>query len=273
MKISAICFSLFVCIGIAHTAYGYDPKVTVTNQMPPALKDIGIDERLGANLDLSLPFVDDTGQAVRLGQYFKSRRPVLLSVVYYNCPTLCNLHLNGVTDALRDIPWTAGQEFEIVTLSMDHTETADLAGPKKAAYVKSYGRENSINGWHFLTGTEENIKKLTDQIGFKFRWNEETQQYAHASAAVIVTPGGKISRYVHGIQPATKTLRLALIEASGGQVGTIVDQLLALCFHFDPKKSKYTLAAWKIMQAGAVLTLLVVGVLMIPAWIRERRVR
>ncbi|MGE0763594.1 MAG: SCO family protein [Bdellovibrionales bacterium] len=270
MKASTWFYSLVLMLALgAAKASAYDPKVTQTNQTPRELQGIGIKEKLGDSLDLSLPFVDDTGRAVTLGQYFKSNRPVLLTIVYYNCPSLCNFHLNGVTEALKSVKWQPGQEFELVTVSMDPTETHEVAGPKKAAYVKEYGREQSINGWHFLTGKEENIKKLAAQIGFGYRWDDATKQYAHASAAVVVTPGGVISRYVHGISPEAKTLRLALLEASGGKVGSLIDQIVMFCFHFDPKKSKYTLAAWNIMQVGAVLTLLIAAVLLIPFWIRE----
>lgn len=271
MKLSSgLSLLLFAGVGFAAPAWGYDPKATtVMNETPKELQGVGIEEKLGQTLDLGLKFTDDTGQPATLGQYFKSHRPVLLSVVYYNCPSLCNYHLNGVTEALKNVPWQPGQEFELVTISMDPTETHEVAGPKKAAYVKEYGRPQTINGWHFLTGDEENIKKLTQQVGFSYRWDEASSQYAHASAAIIVTPGGVVSRYVHGINPDSQTLRLALMEASGGKVGSIIDQIISLCFHFDPKKSKYTLAAWRIMQVGAVLTLLIVAVLMIPTWIRE----
>ena len=264
-------FGVFALIFSGSVANAYDSKVAVANHTPKALDGIGITEKLGESVDLALPFVDDTGKEVTLGQYFTGHKPVLLSIVYYNCPSLCNFHLNGVTEALKNIPWTPGQEFEQVAISMDPQETAEVAGPKKAAYVQAYGRLQSINGWHFLTGKEQNIKKIAEQIGFRYRWDEETKQYAHASAAVVLTPGGKISRYIHGIQPDVKTMRLGLLEASGGKVGSLVDQIIMYCFHFDPSKSKYTIAAWKIMQAGAVLTLMILALFLIPFWLREHR--
>lgn len=252
--------------------WAYDPHqpTVVPNQTPQELQGIGIDEKLGQAIDLSLPFIDDTGNPVTLGQYFTGHKPVLLTMVYYNCPSLCNFHLNGVNEALKGIKWTPGQEFELVAVSMDPTETAEVAGPKKAAYVKAYGRPESINGWHFLTGSESNIKALAKQIGFNYRWDEATSQYAHASAATIVTAGGVISRYVHGIQPEIKDMRLALLEASGGKIGSVVDKIVMFCFQFDPKKSKYTLYAWNIMRIGATITLLLVAIILIPAWVRQR---
>lgn len=254
-------------------ALAYDPRrpEVVGNQTPKELEGIGIDERLGKNLNLDLPFVADTGEAVTLGRYFQGDKPVLLSIVYYNCPSLCNYHLNGVTEALRQINLTAGPDFQLVAVSMDAKEGPTLAQAKKANYLKVYDRPEAAKGWHFLTGSPENIARLASDIGFKFRWDEDTKQFAHASAAVILTPEGKISRYIHGIQPEPRNLRLALLEAAGGKVGSIVDKLVMFCFQFDPKKSKYTLYAWNIMRVGVIATVLILAILMIPLWWRERR--
>lgn len=272
MKLTPLIHSLvFATALIGAVAHAYDPKVSVENHTPKELENIGISEKLGDTIDMSIPFVDDTGKAVTIGQYFTGHKPVLLSIVYYNCPSLCNFHLNGVTEALKDVPWMPGQEFELVAISMDPKETNEVAGPKKASYVKAYGREQSINGWHFLTGSEENIKKIAAQVGFNYRWDEATKQYAHASAAIVLTPGGKISRYIHGINPEVKTMRLALLEASGGKVGSVIDQIIMYCFHFDPTKSKYTIAAWNVMQAGAVMTLVLLAIFLVPFWLRENR--
>lgn len=264
--------SLIFAVGFLLSPFclAYNPNVVaVPNSKPAVLEGVGIEEKLGETLDLSIPFINDKGDEITLGSLFKSPKPVLFTIVYYNCPSLCNLHLNGVVETLKELQWTIGQEFELVALSMDSRENFSIAGPKKANYVNAYGRLQSINGWHFLTGTEENIRKIADGVGFSFKWDEKSQQFSHASAAILLTPGGKISRYIHGIQPDIKTLRLGLIEASDGKVGSVLDQILMFCFHFDPKKSKYTLAAWNIMQVGAVLTILIAAILLIPFWVRE----
>ncbi len=266
-------FNLGLALGVASSAYAYDPNDIVlrAHDTPRELQGIGITEKTGEGINLDLPFISDTGEQVTLSKYFGGHKPVLLSIVYYNCASLCNYHMNGVTEALKGVNWTPGREFELVAVSMDHREGPDLAGPKKANYVRAYGRPESAEGWHFLTGSEESIKQLADQVGFAFRWDEETKQYAHASAAILITPNGTISRYVHGIAPDAKTMRLALLEASEGKVGTLVDQFVMMCFKFDPKKSKYTLAAWNIMRVGVILMVILVAVIMIPLWIRERR--
>lgn len=275
MRRAAGVLAVFLCLGIVLPggAFAYDPNHSepLANEIPKPLKDIGITEKLGETVDLTLPFVSDTGESVRLNQYFTGTKPVLLTIVYYNCANLCNFHLNGVTEALKQLKWTAGQEFELVAVSMDAKEGPAVAGPKKANYLKEYGRLGAETGWHFLTGSEENIRKLADQVGFQFRWDDESKQFAHSSAAIIVTPHGVISRYLHGIQPDPRNLRLAMIEASDGRVGTMADRLIMFCFKFDPKKSKYTLAAWKIMQVGVVTMILIMAAILIPAWVRERR--
>jgi protein SCO1/2 len=217
-----------------------------------------------------LPFVADEGEAVTLGKYFTGHKPVLLTVVYYNCPGLCNLHLNGVTEALKQMSMEPGNEFELVAVTMDHTETAAVASAKKTNYINQYGRPQTAGGWHFLTGSKESIEALTKSVGFNFKWDETSQQFAHASAAIIMTPGGAVSRYIHGIQPEPRNLKLALLEASDGKIGSIVDKLVMFCFQFDPKKSKYTIYAWNLMRVGVVLTVLIFAILMIPAWVRVK---
>jgi protein SCO1 len=257
---------------LAHSAWGYNPHVAepVKNETPRELRDIGIDEQLGRPLDLGVPVLADNGEAVTLGKYFNSGRPVLFTVVYYNCASLCNLHLNGVTDALKELKMTAGREFELVALSMDARETPALAAAKKANYLRAYGRPEAADGWHFLTGPAASIERVTKSIGFKFRWDEATKQFAHASAAVIATPNGVVSRYIHGIQPRPSDLRLALLDASGGRIGNIIDKIVMFCFRYDPHKSKYTLYAWNIMRIGVIATLLIAAVLLVPMWWRER---
>lgn len=264
---------LFAAAILSFSAHGYDPKnVTVTgHELPAELVSVGVDEHLGAQLDLSLKFRDDSGQEVPLGHYFHQGKPVLMAMVYYNCPSLCNYHLNGLTEILKSLKWTAGEKFEVVAISMDHSETPELALPKKKNYVAAYGRLESENGWHFLTGSKENVKAIADQLGFRFKWLEDKKQFAHAAVTYVVTPDGKISRYLHGIQPELNTLKLSLLEASNGKIGNAIEQVLMFCFKFDPTKNKYTLYAWNLMQIGAVMTVLLLAVFLLPVWWREQR--
>lgn len=255
------------------SAHGYNPKeVNVTgHELPKELVNVGVDEHLGAGINLALSFKNEEGADVQLGHYFHKSRPVLMAMVYYNCPSLCNYHLNGLTENLKQMKWTAGEQYDIVAVSMDHTETPALAQAKKHNYLKEYGRPQSAKGWHFLTGSKENVKALADQLGFKFNWLEDKKQFSHAAVTYVLTPEGKISRYLHGIQPEISTLKMSLLEASNGRIGSAVEQILMFCFKFDPTKNKYTLYAWNLMQLGAVFTVLVLAVFLLPVWWREQR--
>lgn len=253
-------------------AQAYDPKeVTVTgHELPKELKSVGVDEHLGAQIDKSLVFTDDKGVTGPIGRFFTGHKPILMAMVYYNCPSLCSFHLNGITDTLKQLKWTVGQQFEIVAVSMAHTETADLAAQKKHNYVAAYGRVESTDGWHFLVGDKQNIDALANQLGFRFQWLEDKKEFAHAAVAYVITPEGKISRYLHGIQPEANTLRLSLLEAANGKIGSMIEQVLMFCFKFDPVKNKYTLYAWSLMRIGAILMVLLLAVLLVPMWWREQ---
>lgn len=260
-----------LCLSPLVSAYDPSRSDVVGHEAPAELSGVGITERLGAELDPSIPFVSDTGESVVIGDYFKRGRPVLLTIIYYECPSLCNYHLNGVVAALKDVNLTPGKDFEIVAVSMNHRETPELAAEKKTSYIEEYGRSESAPGWHFLTGTEENIRKLADQVGFGFKWSEKQQQYAHAAAAYVVTPDGVVSRYLYGIEFKPQTLRLALLEAGQGKIGNIVDQIVLFCFQFNPAKNKYTLYAWNIMRLGAIFAMIGLAIFLVPAWLRERQ--
>jgi len=257
---------------LAFPAWAYDPnEVVVTgHELPKELENVGVAQTLGAPIDLSLEFTDDHGESGPLGRFFHKGKPVLLAMVYYSCPSLCNFHLNGLTDAIKNLKWNAGQEYEVVAISMNSAETSELAGAKKHNYLKAYGRPDAEKGWHFLVGRTENVQKLADQLGFRFKWLEDKQQYAHASVTYVMTPEGKISRYINGIQPDPTTLKLSMLEASGGGIGTVVEQAMLFCFQFNPAKNKYTLYAWNLMRIGAILMVLVLGVLLLPMWRREQ---
>lgn len=256
---------------LAPSLWAYDTKVMVTgHELPAELKGVGVEEHLGTVVDRDLTFTDDQGKTVKLGDYLKSDKPVLMAMVYYNCPSLCNFHLNGLTDTMKQLKWTTGREFEFVAVSMNSEETPDLASKKKQNHLNVYGRPEGDVGWHFLVGSTENVKKLSDQLGFRFQWIPEKKEFAHASVAYVLTPEGTISRYLHGIQVAPQTLRLSLLEASNGKIGSVLEQALMFCFQFDPQKNKYTLYAWNIMRVGAILMVLALAVFLVPVWWRDR---
>jgi len=240
-----------------------------SQEMPAELKDVGIEEKLGDQLDLSLMVTDEHGQKLPLSTYFQSHKPVVLSPIYFNCPGLCNFHLNGLTDTLKTLDWSPAKEFEIVAFSFDSKETSDVALKKKENYLKVYGRPGTEAGWHFVTADADTVKKVTSTVGFKYKWNEKAGEWSHASAAVILSPDGKISRYLHGIQFDARDVKLALNEASNGKVGNLVDSVMLYCFKYDSHQSKYGLQVFNLMKlAGAVTAValaLWLGIAMIQA--------
>jgi protein SCO1/2 len=246
------------------------------DRLPKELNDIGITEHLGATLSAKdLHFKDDQGKDVVLSDYLVGGKPIILTLVYYECPNLCNLILNGLTDSVKELnqtlKWTPGKQFDIVAVSINPHEKPDLAAKKKAAYLKAYGNPESAGGWHFLTGEDSQIKKLASQVGFGYRYDAEAQQYAHASAIYVVTPEGKISRYLYGIEFPAKDLRLALLEASHGRIGTVIDRFLLFCYRYDPKTRKYSVMINRVMDAGVAGTVLVFGGYLAVFWLKERR--
>ena len=243
-----------------------------SNETPKQLQNVGVSEKLGNKIDLNLKFKNENGELVALGSYFQAGKPVLLSPAYYSCPNLCNYHLNGMKDMLRQMNWTVGREFQYVVVSFDPSEGPEVAKAKKENYLKAYGRVDAEKGWHFLTGDEASIKALMSQIGFGYEWDAEGKQWAHAASAQVLTPHGEISRYLYGITFDPQTVRLSLVEAGNGIVGSLVDKLILYCFHYDPKASKYTPYAFGVMRAGAILTVLVLMAFMIPFWLRQRKI-
>jgi protein SCO1/2 len=236
--------------------------------LPKDLEGVGITEHPGAKLPLDVEFKDEDGGTVRLGRYFTGDRPVILTLGYYRCPMLCTLVLNSLVDGLRDLPWTPGREFEVVTVSIDPTETPTLARLKKQNYLEEYARPGAASGWHFLTGREENIRKLADAVGFGYRYVPERGQYAHAAAIFVATPDGRLAKVLYGVVYQPKTVRLALTEAGEGKVGTTADQLLLYCFHYDAQEGRYVLAAQNIMRFGGASTALIVGLWLAVSWRR-----
>ena len=272
LTLPQVLFLLFFYALGSLTVQAYDTKEIdlKAQELPKELAKAGISERLGDTLDLGLSFLNEQGENVTLAQLFADGKPIILSLVYYSCPNLCNLHLNGLNEVLRKLQWTVGKEFKVVSVSFDSREGAPLSAEKKKSYLQAYGRAEGEKGWHFLTGTQQSIEKLAQTVGFSYHWSEETKEWAHSSAAILVTPQGKISRYLHGVYFEPQDMKLALLETSQGKIGTVIDKILFYCFHFDPKKNKYTLYAYNVMKAGATLTVLLMGLFLVPVWFRER---
>ena len=243
------------------------------SQLPEELKGIGIsDKKLGTPVAIqSLWFRDEKGARVTLADYFHSSKPVVLALAYYECPNLCTLVINGLTDAIKENPWVPGKDYEVITVSIDPKEDSALATEKKAAHMEALGRPEVAAGWHFLTGEESQIRALADQVGFGYRWVEAEKQYAHGAGVFLLTDKGVLSRVLYGIQYRAQDFKLGLLEASSGKVGGVVDRLMLFCFHYDPTLRKYSVAVTQIMKLGCVLTVVALGFLMGPFWWRQRR--
>ena len=244
------------------------PAQLAADQLPEQLKGIGIEEQLDARIPLELEFYDEHANKVRLGDYFGRKRPVILTLNYYSCPLICDIQLNGMMDTLKELDWTPGEQFEIVTVSFDPLEEPALARAKKNSYINAFGRPQAARGWHFLTGRRDEIKALTQAVGFSYRWNEDRNEWAHATALILITPDGHVSRYLGGIAYEPEVLRLSLIEASQGKIGSLWDSIFLWCHNYDPDKG-YTLIVMNVMRAGAGLTLLVLSVVLLTFWRRE----
>lgn len=234
------------------------------------LNDVTVVEHTGAQLPLDLTFNDESGQPVRLRQYFGGKKPVVLQLGYYGCPMLCGLISKGLVDAVKKVSLTAGKDYDLVFVSIDPKETPLLATQKKEAYLNEYGRDSAA-GWHFLTGTQENIAALAEADGFKYKWIPSAGQYAHPASLSLCMPDGRISRYMYGVKFDPFTLRESLVEASNGQAGNAVDQLYLTCFKYDGTQGKYAFAAINLMRAGGVLIMIVVGTILVKMFRRERR--
>ena len=239
--------------------------------VPAVLEEVGVTEHLDERLPMDLEFTDETGEPVRLGRYFENGRPVVLTLGYYRCRMLCKLVFGGVLDSLEGFDWNAGEEYEIVTVSIDPLETPEVAAAKKEEFLESHGRESAARGWHLLTGDEESIRTLADAVGFHYRFVEHNGEYAHPAVMFIVTPDGRISRYLYGVKHDPRTVRLSLVEASKGAIGSTLDKVILYCFYYDPAAGSYVPAAILIMRVAGGITLAVVGLWMTVYWRREAR--
>jgi protein SCO1/2 len=236
--------------------------------LPPGLRDVGIDQNLNAQLPLDVAFRDEAGREKPLAAYFGSR-PVILALVYYQCPMLCTQVLNGLVMSLRGMSLESGRDFEVVVVSIDPTETAELAARKKAEYLRRYAKSSA--GWHFLTGEEPRIQELARAVGFRYAYDPKTKQFAHASAIMVVTPSGRLSRYFYGIEYAPRDVRLGLVEASANKIGSPVDQILLYCYHYDASTGKYSAIVMNIVRLAGALTVLILVLLLVWLWRRDVR--
>jgi protein SCO1/2 len=266
-------FAVLLIVGLAlapSTARGQAaPQV---ENLPSLPANVGFDQNIGQKVPLATTFRDETGKAVTLGDYF-GKKPVILSFAYFTCPMLCGLSLQGLSSSLKGMNLDAGRDFEVLTVSFDPRETPEMARAKKENALSRYGRAGAAAGWHFLTGDEHAIAELTRVAGFRYEWDAASQQYAHATGVVVLTPDGQIARYLFGVEYAPRDLRLSLVEATEGKLGNVVDQLLLLCYHYDPKAGRYGAVAIGTMRAGGALTVLGLGVFVIVSARRERKPR
>ncbi len=245
-------------------------SVTPAGQLPRELEGVAFEQRLGRELPLGARFVDEAGIAIRLRELFADRA-VILAPVYYECPMLCSLELNGLLKALRAMKLTAGEDFDVITFSIDPGETPRMAAEKKAHYVGLYGRDGAAGGWRFLSGDQAAIERLTDAIGYSYRYDPETDLYRHAAGIVVATPGGVTSRYFYGVEYSARDLQFALIEAADGRIGGLVDSILLYCFHYDPVSGEYGLVIMNVLRlAGIATVLLLAGFMGLSVWLEHR---
>ena len=241
-------------------------------EVPKELDGAGITEKLGSKVPADeIHLRDETGAEIKFSSLLHPGRPVVLSLVYYECPNLCTLVLTGLLDSLKTFPWTPGQEFDVISVSINPKDGAELAQKKQGNYLKALGREIRPGGWRFLTGEEAQVRKLADSVGFGYRWDADTEQYAHSAALFILTPEAVLSRILYGVQFSLKDLKLALVEASSGKIGSVVDRVLLFCYRYDPVTRKYSLVLTRVMQLGCAGMILVLGLYLGLFWVRQRQ--
>jgi protein SCO1/2 len=238
--------------------------------LPGSLQGVGIDQKLDQQVPLNLVFHDDAGRDVPLASFFSHKKPVILALVYYRCPMLCTQILTGLESCLKAVSFNPGQDFEVVSISFDPKDTPELAASKKQMYLRRYGRPNTANGWHFLTGDSANIQALTDAVGYHVKYDPKTDQYAHASGIMIATPDGRLSKYFYGVEYSPRDVRLGLVEAAQNKIGTPVDQMLLFCYHYDPATGKYGAVAMNMVRLAGAAFVLIGGAFLVILWRRER---
>lgn len=251
----------------------YEPGQGTSNGLPQQLQTVGIEQKLNEQIPFDAVFKDENGREVRLGEYFNKGKPVIIALVYFECPMLCNEVLNGLTGSLKGVSFNAGKEFDVVAISFDARENdvPDLAKNKKAGYLKRYEREGTENGWHFLTGTQSEIDKVTKAVGFSYKFDEATNQFAHAGGIMMTTPDGRLSRYFYGIDYQPRDLKFGLIDSSENKIGNPAEQLYLYCFHYNPADGKYGLAVLRVMRLAAIATIIGLGGMIFVFWRRNRK--
>ena len=273
-------FRILVCLVLfqssAAMSFGNPPKSNkgkLASHKPNEMKDVGIIEHIGEVIDKNIPLIDEMGNKIAFGDMFIQGRPVLLSFIYYNCSTLCSIYLNSLMSNLKKMKINIGEDYEMVVISIDPLDSPKLAFDKRLSYVKDYGRsqDNDTKGWHFLTGTKENIKKITDQVGFKFKWDDDSEQYVHSAAAFILTPEAKMSFYHYGIGFSPKTIRLSLVEASENKIGNVVDRLVLFCLQYNPDKKTYAFYAYNLVRLLAGLTAIALFLFIGMYWYKQKK--
>ena len=251
----------------------YEPNAGVSNGLPDTLQTVGIEQRLGESLPLDVKYRTEDGKDVALGEFLKSGRPAILALVYYECPMLCNQVLNGLTGSLKGISLDPGKDYDVIAISFDarENEKPGLSANKRQSYIERFGRKGTESGWHFLTGDQAAIDAVTKAVGFKYEWDKRSNQFAHASGVMIVTPEGKLSHYFYGIDYSPKDVKLGLIEAGDKKIGSVSDKLLLYCYHYDPSTGKYGFQVLSAMRIGGIVTLLGMGAMGFVFWRRNRK--
>ncbi|MFN8643733.1 MAG: SCO family protein [Candidatus Binatia bacterium] len=245
------------------------PARAGSDAQPAELRGVGIEQRLNQPVPLDLTFRNEAGAPVTLRSLMRGK-PVILSLAYYQCPMLCTLVLNGLTAAMKALPFTAGNEFDVITVSFNPKDTPELAAQKKATYLGEYRRPEAESGWHFLTGDQASIKALTDAVGFHYNYLPEKDQFAHGAGIMVLTPDGVLSRYFYGVEFAPRDLKFGLMDAAARKIGSPVDQLMLFCFQYDPTTGRYTTVVLNVIRAGGILTLVALGLFMVRSWRRDR---
>ncbi len=274
-KIRNLLFATLVAVGAAACLWGQappklQPGEAVPNRKPSILDQVGLDQRLNNQVPLDLAFLDENGQAVELKQYFGAK-PVILALVYFQCPMLCSQVQSGMAGALNGIVrFNVGRDFNVVTVSFDPRDTPQSAAENKKSYLSRYRRAGADQGWHFLTGRKDQIDALAQAVGFRYAWDPEIKQFAHASGIMLLTPDGRVAQYYYGIEYPPRDIQLGLIEASRGKIGNVVDQMLLYCYHYDPTQGKYGAAIFNILRISAAATVLLLGGFMIVMFRRDK---
>ena len=256
--------------GFPQPSYDMMEPGTVATARLPQLENVSFKQKLTTQLPLDTHFKDENGRDVTLGQYFDGTRPVVLAFVYYSCPMLCTQIMNGVSRTIKVLPFTPGNDFDVVFISFDPRDKPETASAKKIALMNYWSMQNQSGAWHFLTGEEPQIKRVTSAAGFFYMWDERSQQYAHLSGVLVLTPDGRLSRYFYGVEYSPKELRLALVESGEGRVGSVVDELLLYCYHYDPATGRYGLVIMRAMRIGGAVTVLTLVAFIVVMLRKER---